>query len=63
MINKRILHEAMTFVLTRPAKSRGGDRYEHGGKGDRDFMTIYIPQSMSRRDGEIKKEITVTFET
>ncbi len=52
----------LKFVLTRPAKSGGGDRYEHGVKDDQDFMTIYIPQTLSRKEGEIKKDFIVTFE-
>jgi len=39
----------LKFQLTRPAKSGGGDRYEHGKKGDKDFMTVYIPQTISRK--------------
>ncbi len=38
------------FTLTRPARSSGGDRYEHGKKGDDDFMAQYYPQSISRPD-------------
>ena len=49
----------MIFKLTRPAKSSGGDRYEHGTKDDEDFMVIYVPQSISRKGGEIKKELKV----
>ena len=52
----------LKFVLTRPAKSGGGDRYEHGVKDDQDFMTIYIQQTLSRKEGEIKKDFIVTFE-
>lgn len=50
------------FKLTRPAKSSGGDRYEHGVERTPDFMVIYVPQRISREGGEIKKEITVTIE-
>ena len=50
------------FKLVRPAKSQGGDRYEHGVKGDVDWMVHYIPQSISRKGGEIKKELTITIE-
>ena len=52
----------LLFKLTRPAMSKGGDRYEHGKKGDEDFMTIYLPQQFSRKNGEIKKEVKVTIE-
>ena len=53
----------LTFVLTRPATSQAGDRYEHGEKGDKDFMTIYIPQVISRGAGGIAKTAKVTIET
>jgi hypothetical protein len=56
------MKKVMKFVLTRPARSSGGDRYEHGVQGDEDFMTIYLPQSLSRTGVEIKKDLTVTFE-
>ena len=52
--------EKLKFVLTRPAKKQGGDRYEHGKKGDLDFMVFYFPQFISRKGGEIKKELEVT---
>lgn len=52
----------LIFTLTRPAKKNGGDRYEHGVEGNPDFMVIYIPQRISRKGGEAKKEFTVTFE-
>lgn len=50
------------FKLTRPAKSQGGDRYEHGKKGDEIWMVFYIPQSISRKGGELKKTLTITIE-
>jgi hypothetical protein len=52
----------LRFKLTRPAKSGGGDRYEHGIKDDYDFMVIYIPQSISRADDKPRPEITITIE-
>jgi len=48
------------FKLTRPAKKLGGDRYEYGKKGDAEWMVIYFPQFISRKGGEIKKELVVT---
>lgn len=54
--------EKFKFKLIRPAKKLGGDRYEHGKKGELEFMVIYVPQFISRKGGEIKKEIEVTFE-
>jgi len=55
------MSKTLSFKLTKPARSVGGDRYEHGSKGDADFMVIYIPQSISRKGG-IAKEITITIE-
>ena len=52
----------LNFLLTRPAKSGGGDRYEHGVKDDRDYMVIYIPQDISRKEGAIQKSFIVTIE-
>ena len=52
----------LNFILTRPAKSGGGDRYEHGVKDDRDHLVIYIPQDVSRKDGAIQKKFIITFE-
>jgi hypothetical protein len=49
----------LIFKLTRPAKSQGGDRYEYGKKGDDDFMTVYVPQSMSRKDGNPFGELSI----
>jgi len=51
------------FKLTRPAKNKGGDRYEaltsdHGGEQ----MTFYIPQIVCRLDGVPAKELTITIE-
>lgn len=52
----------MMFKLTRIAKSKGGDRYEHGTKDYENHMVIYVPQSISRREGESKKELFITIE-
>ena len=51
----------LKFKLTRPAKKNGGDRYELGVKGDKDFMVIYFPQTISRKGGEIKKELVINI--
>ena len=51
-----------TFKLVRPAKSNGGDRYEHSTKGSEDHMVFYFPQSISRKEGKPIKEITITIE-
>lgn len=49
------------FKLVRPAKNLGGDRYECGKKGDPEWMVFYIPQFVSRKEGEIKKELLITI--
>jgi len=51
----------LKFQLTRPAKTSGGDRYEHGKKGDDDFMTVYIPQSISRQGNNAIETFDVTI--
>jgi hypothetical protein len=53
----------MKFDLVRPAKSSGGDRYECGRKGDPEWMTIYVPQLISRPSGTPVKELEVTIKT
>lgn len=53
--------ETLKFKLTRPAKSNGGDRYEHGKKGDDDFMTVYFPQSISRDNNSTIDAFDVTI--
>ena len=50
------------FNLTRPAKSNGGDRYEHSVKGKDDHMVFYVPQTISRKGGDIAKILTITIE-
>ena len=47
--------------LTRSANGSGGDRYEYWEKGDKDFMVLYFPQSISRKDGVIRKSLTLTI--
>lgn len=44
----------LLFKLTRVAKSKGGDRYEYGTKGDESHMVFYIPQTISRREDKSK---------
>jgi len=51
----------LTFKLARVAKADGGDRYEHGVKGDKDWMVIYIPQPMSRDLGTPRVVLMVTI--
>ena len=38
----------ITFILTRPARKQGGDRYEANLIGQKEPMVIYIPQHISR---------------
>ena len=49
----------LTMALTRPAKSRGGDRYECDYGGER--ISVYVPQNLSRTNGTPAKLLTVTF--
>ena len=49
------------FKLVRPANKQGGDRYESGKKGNLEWMVFYIPQFVSRKGGEIKKELVITI--
>uniref|UniRef100_A0A6M3K078 Uncharacterized protein n=1 Tax=viral metagenome TaxID=1070528 RepID=A0A6M3K078_9ZZZZ len=51
----------LRFKLVRPAKSNGGDRYEHSTKGDGEWMVIYIPQTISRKGGSPAKELNITI--
>ena len=39
------------LTLTRPAKSKGGDRYEATLIEGENPITIYLPQSVTRPDG------------
>ena len=59
----------LTLKLTRPAKSRGGDRYEETMEGEDKPLVIYLPQSITRkRYGDmnsrevIAREIKMTLE-
>ena len=40
---------------------RSGDRYECGKKGDPEWMVFYIPQFVSRKGGEVRKELVITI--
>jgi len=53
----------LKFKLTRPAKKSGGDRYEYGVKGDKDFMTVYLPQWISRPEEIPLKSINLIITT
>lgn len=52
--------EPITVRLTRTAKNKGGDRYE--GIVDNNKFITYIPQYISRKDGEAKEIIKIHFE-
>ena len=52
----------LQFDLKRPAKAKGGDRYEHGKEGDEHYMVIYLPQNLSRKGGMPLPRITITIE-
>uniref|UniRef100_A0A6M3KAD7 Uncharacterized protein n=1 Tax=viral metagenome TaxID=1070528 RepID=A0A6M3KAD7_9ZZZZ len=49
----------LIFKLTRPAKSKGGDRYEATVQGD--IMSIYLPQSISRVGGQPAQSVNITI--
>ena len=51
----------MIFKLTRPARSKGGDRYEAELKDENRPWVIYIPQIISRYEGKIIEEFEITF--
>jgi hypothetical protein len=53
--------EHLTFILEKPAKNLGGDKYKCK---DNDDFIIYIPQFISRNDNktEPKKTIRITID-
>jgi len=51
----------LDFVLVRPAKKSGGDRYEHGVEKTPEHMVLYLPQTYSRPMGTPLPELTVTL--
>ena len=52
----------LKLKLTRPAKSKGGDRYETTIEGEAKPMSIYLPQSITRPDGEPVESIEMTLD-
>ena len=51
----------VTLTLKRPARKKGGDRYETVlPNGER--WIVYFPQSISRPEGTPKKMITLNVE-
>lgn len=52
----------VTVGLTRPARSSGGDRYECAMMGaPKGIFVIYIPQTISRVNGQPIQNIEVVF--
>jgi len=47
--------------LIRPAKGKGGDRYEGYIKGEEKPLVIYLPQHISRTANVTKPSITLTI--
>jgi len=51
----------VTLTLKRPARKKGGDRYETVlPNGER--WIVYFPQSISRPEGTPKKMITISID-
>ena len=48
------------LTLTRPARKSGGDRYE--GELEESQITFYVPQSLSRVEGEPRKTLTLSIQ-
>lgn len=48
-----------TLNLTRPAKSKGGDRYEATLVEGENPIVIYLPQSITRSNGTPFSKITM----
>jgi hypothetical protein len=53
------MSDTVTMALIKPAKAKGGDRYECDYQGDR--MVVYVPQSISRKAGNPVNLLTLTF--
>ena len=57
------METTIRFLLTRPARARGGDRYEAKLAGEDKPMVVYIPQQISRDDNSVPYpglEISIT---
>ena len=50
----------LTFILTRPARKNGGDRYEADMVEEEKPVVFYFPQSISRVAGEPLDKLKVT---
>ena len=47
--------------LTRPARGKGGDRYEAEIKGEVNPLVIYLPQSITRESTIPHKQLILTI--
>ena len=52
----------INFKLEREAKKQGGDRYTGNVDGEERPMVVYIPQTISRPDGDPIKTLAITFD-
>lgn len=52
----------LVFKLTKPARKKGGDRYEAEIEVEDRPMVIYVPQSISR-EVTLARTLKVTIET
>ena len=51
----------LDFILIRAARQSGGDRYEHGTRGLKGHMLLYVPQFYSRVNGTPIPTLHVTI--
>lgn len=51
----------VTYKLTRPARKKGGDRYEPEGGVITPVDVLYVNQTYSRPHGELLEMFDVTF--
>ena len=49
----------LDLVLTREAKASGGDRYEVELLAEEKPWVVYVPQSISRKNGSRRRTISV----
>ena len=49
-----------TLKLDKPAKKQGGDRYK--GELNGEEITLYLPQSVTRREGRPLSDLSITIE-
>ena len=55
------MKHTLKFKLIREAKRGGGDRYEHGIKGNPDWTVFYVPQMFSRIAGMARPTLHITI--